>query len=297
MLQHSEDQIGLYGGWGADKPIVQVNMETDPLGTPYRLRKFPRGGQADLVHSTIDHEPEVFLYRRCHGDVQICILYVNGHNPFALFDGWPDWCLGFHLELQMTRWSFRWERSMTRHRSPGVFGNRKKETAEETLRFWMEHWLDCPFGQELFHCCLQVLGCIPGAEGDGYVSQWGLWLLLQQDCLQGCMMHGNCLAGSAAGSWWGQVLWWKSRLHGNDLVRVFYSQTPSHSPAAVDIAVGTAAVAAGMHLFREQAWGQKVPPWIQKDREWLVPMAAWFRKLAESLPCITCWSLRCMISW
>ena len=74
------------------------------------------------------------------------------------------------------------------------------------------------------------------------------------------MMHGNCLAGSAAGSWWGQVLWWKSRLHGNDLVRVFYSQTLSHSPAAVDIAVGTAAVAAGMHLFREQAWGQKVPP-------------------------------------
>ena len=127
MLQHSEDQIGLYGGWGADKPIVQVNMETDHLGTPYRLGKFPRGGgQADLVHSTIDHEPEVFLYRLCHGDVQICILYVNGHNPFALFDGWPDSCLGFHLELQMTRWSFRWERSMTRHRSPGVFGTRKK---------------------------------------------------------------------------------------------------------------------------------------------------------------------------
>ena len=173
----------------------------------------------------------------------------------------------------------------------------KKETAEETLRFWMEHWLDCPFGQELVHCCLQVLGCIPGAKGDGYVSQWRLWLLLQQDCLHGCMMHGNCLAGSAAGSWWGQVLWWKSRLHGNDLVRVFYSQTLSHSPAAVDIAVGTSAVAAGMHLFREQVWGQKVPLWIQTDREWLVPMAAWFPKLAESLPCITCWSLRCMISW
>ena len=119
---------------------------------------------------------------------------------------------------------------MTRHRSPGVFGTRKKETAEETLRFWMEHWLDCPFGQELFHCCLQVLGCIPGAEGDGYVSQRRLWLLLQQDCLQGCMMHGNCLAGSAAGSWWGQVLWWKSRLHEMTLSA---SSTPRPSPTAL----------------------------------------------------------------
>ena len=62
---------------------------------------------------------------------------------------------------------------MTGHRSPVFFGTRK-EIAGETLGFWMEHWLDCPFGQELVHCCLQVLGCIPGAEGDGYVSQWRL---------------------------------------------------------------------------------------------------------------------------
>ena len=52
MLRHSQDQIGLHRGWGADKPIVHVNMEIDPLGTSYRLGKFPRGGgQADLVHS------------------------------------------------------------------------------------------------------------------------------------------------------------------------------------------------------------------------------------------------------
>ena len=68
MLRHSQDQIGLHRGWGADKPIDHVYMEIDPLGTFYRLGKFPRvGGQADVVHSAIDYEVEVFPYRRCHG--------------------------------------------------------------------------------------------------------------------------------------------------------------------------------------------------------------------------------------
>ena len=91
----------LYGRWGADKPVVQVNMELDPLMPPGRLGKFPRGGgPAELVHLTIDHEPQVFLYRPCNGDVHICVLYIDGHSPFALFDGQPEWCLGFHHELR-----------------------------------------------------------------------------------------------------------------------------------------------------------------------------------------------------
>ena len=66
-------------------------MEIDPLGTPYRLGRFPKGGgQAELVHSTNDYELEAFLYRPCHGDAQICILYVNGHSAFPLSDGRPD---------------------------------------------------------------------------------------------------------------------------------------------------------------------------------------------------------------
>ena len=67
-------------------------MEIDPLGTPYRLGRFPKGGgQAELVHSTNDYELEVFLYRPCHGDAQICILYVNGQvHSLSLMDDLTD---------------------------------------------------------------------------------------------------------------------------------------------------------------------------------------------------------------
>ena len=61
---------------------------------------------------------------------------------------------------------------MTGHRSPVFFGTRK-ETAEETLGFWMEHWLDCPFGQELVHCCLQAWGVSLVLKEMG-VSHWRL---------------------------------------------------------------------------------------------------------------------------
>ena len=127
------------------------------------LGKFLRGGgPAELVHLTIDHEPQVFLYRPCHGDVQIYVLYIDGHSPFALFDGQPDSWVSI-LNCGMTRWSFRWERSMTGHISPVFFGTRK-EMAEETLGFWMGG---------------------------------GRWFPLQHDCRQVCVMHGNCLVGSA----------------------------------------------------------------------------------------------------
>ena len=67
------------------------------------------------------------------------------------------------MNCGMTRWSFRWERSMTGHISPVFFGTRK-EMAEETLGFWMGG---------------------------------GRWFPLQHDCCQVCVMHGNCLVGSA----------------------------------------------------------------------------------------------------
>ena len=77
-------------------------MELDPLMPPGRLGKFLRGGGPAELGSTFDHWPWTtgILYRPCNGDVHICILYIDGHSPFALFDGQPEWCLGFHHELR-----------------------------------------------------------------------------------------------------------------------------------------------------------------------------------------------------
>ena len=74
------------------------------------------------------------------------------------------------LNRGITRWSFKRERSMTGRKSR-LF-HHQEETAEETLGFWTEHWLYYPFGQELDHCRLQVLGRIPGAERDGCSGEW-----------------------------------------------------------------------------------------------------------------------------
>ena len=79
---------GLCRGGGADKPTFQVNIELNPLEPPGRLGKFSRGDSlAKLVYLTVDRESEVFQCRPCHGNVQICVRYVDGHSPFALSDG------------------------------------------------------------------------------------------------------------------------------------------------------------------------------------------------------------------
>ena len=190
-------------------------MEFDPLEPPGCLSKLSRGGaQAELVHLTVDQELEVFLYRTCHGDVQICVLYVNGHSPFALFDGQPDWCLGFHLELWNDQMVIQAGEIYDRTQNPCLLWHQERDG-------WRNPWFlggkvaQIAFGQELVHCCLKVLGRILGAEGDGCASQWRLWFPVHHDCLQVCMTHSIHLVGCATV---GQrlpcepppaALWWK----------------------------------------------------------------------------------------
>ena len=166
---------GLHRGWGADKPIVQVNMELDPLEPPGRLGKLSRGGgRAELVHWTVDQELEVFLYRTCHGDVQICVPYVNGHSPFALFDGQPDWCLGFHLELWNDQMVIQAGEIYDRTQNPCLLWHQERDG-------WRNPWfLDGTVAQ---------IAPLDKSFFTAVCKSWGVFLVLKE---MGVRVSGGC---------------------------------------------------------------------------------------------------------
>ena len=143
----------LYRGGGADKPTLSL--------TPWSHLAALVNSQGEIAKLNWHAQPLTMNQRYFHAGLAMgTCKYASGMSMdivhlLSLMDDLTDAWVSI-LNCGMTRWPFRWERCMTGHRSPVFFGTRK-ETAEEILDFWMEHWLDCPFGLELVHITAAIM--------------------------------------------------------------------------------------------------------------------------------------------